>query len=76
MVIEAVFRLLAENLVAAYQGRPATLLGVAETSTDAKVLLQALEIGTDGIVFRSNDAAEVYLLIGPQIAQPASAEEI
>lgn len=48
----------AENLVAAFQGQPATLFGVAKSARDAKILLEALEIGTDGVVLRTDDAAE------------------
>lgn len=47
--------------MAAFQGRPATLLGVAKTATDARILLEALEIGTDGVVLRTNNPAEVSL---------------
>lgn len=49
----------AENLVAAFQGQPATLFGVAKSANDAKILLEALEVGTDGVVLRTNDAAQV-----------------
>ena len=49
----------AENLVASFQGKAATLFGVANTSQDARTLLEALEIGTDGVVLRSNEPAEV-----------------
>ena len=49
----------AENLVAACQGKPARLLGVARTSTDARVLLEALEVGMDGVVLRTDNSMEV-----------------
>ena len=48
--------------MAAFQGQPATLFGVAKTARDARILLEALEIGTDGVVLRTDDAAEVHHL--------------
>jgi 3-dehydroquinate synthase class II len=49
----------AENLVAAFQGKAAAIFGVCSTAQDAQILLEALEIGADGVVLRSNDFAEV-----------------
>ena len=45
--------------MASFQGKVATLFGVANSSQDARTLLEALEIGTDGVVLRSNDPTEV-----------------
>ena len=51
----------AENLVAVFQVRDAQLFGVAKNSKDAQVLLGALEIGTDGILLRTQDPSQVSL---------------
>lgn len=53
--------LLAENLVAAFQGKRGKLFGIAHTAKDAQVLLEALEVGTDGVVLSTDDPAEVLL---------------
>ena len=45
--------------MAAFQGQPATLFGVAKSARDTRILLEALEVGTDGVVLRTNDAQEV-----------------
>ena len=52
----------AENLVAAFQGQPASLFGVAKSAKDARILLEALEVGTDGVLLRTNDAQEVRVI--------------
>lgn len=51
----------AENLVAAFQGEGCTgqLLAVAESSEAGRVMLEALEVGTHGVVLRTQDAMEV-----------------
>lgn len=48
----------AENLVAAFQGKPARLLGRAASAADARVLLEALEVGTAGVVLQPDSPAE------------------
>ncbi|BDA42244.1 3-dehydroquinate synthase [Coccomyxa sp. Obi] len=53
----------AENLVAAFQGTGSELMPVATSAADAKVMLEALEAGTDGVVLKTNNAAEVRDLI-------------
>ncbi|CAL8468068.1 g7607 [Coccomyxa elongata] len=53
----------AENLVAAFQGTGSQLMPVATSAADAKVMLEALEAGTDGVVLKTNNAAEVWDLI-------------
>lgn len=52
----------AENLVAAFQSLPGTLLAVAKTAADSQVMLEALEIGTDGIVLQTSDPGEIRAL--------------
>lgn len=49
----------AENLVAAFQDKPGSLLGVATSAADARVMLEALEAGTAGAVLRTNDPLQV-----------------
>lgn len=51
----------AENLVAAFQSGPGELLGVATTAADARVLLEALEAGTAGIVLKTEDPVQASL---------------
>lgn len=51
----------AENLVAAFQDRDASLLAVARNSESAQTFLQALEIGC-GVVLQTEDPAEVRQL--------------
>jgi hypothetical protein len=57
----------AENLVAAFQSGPGALLGVAPTAADARVMLEALEAGTAGVVLRTEDPLEVRGLL-PAVA--------
>lgn len=51
----------AENLVAAFQsaGSSAQLLAVAGSCQDGRVMLEALETGTHGVVLRTEDPKEV-----------------
>lgn len=50
----------AENLVAAYQHNPrATLLAAAGDAASGRVMLEALEAGTDGVLLRTDSPAEV-----------------
>lgn len=49
----------AENAVAAFAGSERALLAVASTASEARVFLEALETGTDGIVLRTRDPNEV-----------------
>ncbi len=51
----------AENLVAAFQDSGAALLGAAASASSARVMLEALEVGTAGVLLRTDDAAEVRL---------------
>ncbi|KAL4423284.1 hypothetical protein ABPG77_004553 [Micractinium sp. CCAP 211/92] len=53
----------AENLVAAYQHNPrATLLAAARDAASGRVMLEALEAGTDGVLLRTDSPAEVRAL--------------
>lgn len=53
----------AENLVAAYQRNPrATLLAAARDAASSRVMLEALEAGTDGVLLRTDSPAEVRAL--------------
>lgn len=52
----------AENLVAAFQAGPGRLLSVAGSASDARVMLEALEAGTAGVVLRTEDPLEVCTL--------------
>ena len=46
--------------MAAYQRNPkATLLAAAPDAAAARVMLEALEAGTDGVLLRTESAAEV-----------------
>ena len=50
----------AENLVAAYQANPgATLLAAAPDCAAGRVMLEALEAGTDGVLLQTDSPAEV-----------------
>lgn len=50
----------AENLVAAYQANPgAALLAVAPDCAAGRVMLEALEAGTDGVLLQTDSPAEV-----------------
>ncbi|PRW34003.1 3-dehydroquinate synthase-like protein isoform X1 isoform A [Chlorella sorokiniana] len=53
----------AENLVAAYQANPgATLLAAAPDCAAGRVMLEALEAGTDGVLLQTDSPAEVRAL--------------
>ncbi|KAH7623832.1 hypothetical protein Ndes2526B_g01080 [Nannochloris sp. 'desiccata'] len=52
----------AENLVAAYQSLPVTLLAVSKSAADSEVMLEALEIGTDGVVLETSNPEEIRAL--------------
>ena len=43
------------------QDKPASLLGLATSAEDARVLLEALEAGTSGVVLKTEDPLQVYL---------------
>lgn len=45
--------------MAAFQGGRASLIGVAGLAAEARTLLGALEIGTDGVLLRTDSPAEV-----------------
>jgi hypothetical protein len=49
----------AENLIASYQPTRTQLLVVVSTAKEAKILLETLEVGTDGVVLRTNSPTEV-----------------
>lgn len=52
----------AENLVAAFQQGNAKLIGTAGNADDARVMLEALEIGTAGVLLRTDDPLQVRRL--------------
>lgn len=53
----------AENLVAAFGATSnSTLMAVAKTAADATAMFEALEIGVDGVVLRTDDPAEARKL--------------
>jgi 3-dehydroquinate synthase class II len=52
----------AENLVAASQNRSGKLFGIASDAAAARVLLEALEVGVDGVVLAPSNPAEVRSL--------------
>lgn len=49
----------AENLVAAFAGSGRELFAVARDAAEARVMFEALEVGVDGIVLRTDDPREV-----------------
>lgn len=51
----------AENLVASFQGSAAKLLAVATGAEDARLMLEALEGGTAGVILRTDDPAQARL---------------
>ena len=65
----------AENLVAVYAATSTRLLFKARTADDARVLFGALELGVDGIVLASDDAAEVAQLANA-LRQPRRVPEL
>eukprot|EP00850_Spirogloea_muscicola_P000598 SM000002S05678 [mRNA] locus=s2:1482080:1485032:+ [translate_table: standard] len=52
----------AENLVAAFQGSGTQILMLTGSATDAQGMLEALEVGTDGTVLRTDDVEQVLAL--------------
>jgi 3-dehydroquinate synthase class II len=52
----------AENMVAAFQDSNTALYATASTASDAQVYLEALEMGTDGVVLHTDDPLEVFSL--------------
>eukprot|EP00982_Pelagococcus_subviridis_P014526 31338-Pelagococcus_subviridis.AAC.9 len=66
-----------ENLVAAYGATPhSRVFAVARTAADAVAAFEALEVGVDGVVLRTDDVGEVRELsahVGGGDAQPSSA---
>lgn len=62
----------AENLVAAFSGSDAQLLAATPTCEDACTMLGALEVGTDGVVLRTEDPLQVRQL-AQQVAEQAQA---
>ncbi|GAQ82381.1 3-dehydroquinate synthase family protein [Klebsormidium nitens] len=52
----------AENLVAAFDGHPGRLFAVADGAQDAIVSFEALERGTDGVVLRTENPADVFAI--------------
>jgi 3-dehydroquinate synthase class II len=49
----------AENLVAAFQSSAGKLMGVVSSAADARVMLEALERGTAGVLLRTQDPLQV-----------------
>jgi len=49
----------AENLVAAFAGSARELYAVARDAVEARVMLEALEVGVDGVLLRTDDPGEV-----------------
>lgn len=49
----------AENLVATFQSLSCDLFAVARTFLDARVMFEALEVGMDGVLLRTEDPLEV-----------------
>eukprot|EP00877_Chromochloris_zofingiensis_P009271 jgi/Chrzof1/4598/Cz14g19200.t1 len=52
----------AENLVATFQSGHAKLLGVTSSAAGGRVMLEALETGTAGVVLRTEDPSQVRAL--------------
>lgn len=52
----------AENVVAAFQHTKTRIFVTSNTAADARVALEALERGTDGVVLRTEDPADVFVL--------------
>ncbi|CAM6079779.1 unnamed protein product [Sphagnum tenellum] len=52
----------AENMVAAFQDSNTALYATASSASDAQVYLEALEMGTDGVVLHTDDPLEVFSL--------------
>lgn len=52
----------AENLIASYQPTRTQLLVVVSTAREAKVLFETLEVGTNGVVLRTQSPSEVIAM--------------
>jgi hypothetical protein len=50
--------------VAAFQPGPGQLLGVATSAADARVMMEALEAGTAGVLLRTEDPLQVRTTSG------------
>lgn len=48
--------------MAAFQDSSTALYAIASTASDARVYLEALEKGTDGIVLHTDDISEIFAL--------------
>jgi 3-dehydroquinate synthase class II len=57
------------------QGKRAKLLATAKTAADARLMLEALESGTDGVVLRTEDPAEVPLPLSKNFQQLTSRQK-
>ncbi|KAK9816998.1 hypothetical protein WJX72_008045 [[Myrmecia] bisecta] len=53
----------AENLVASFQGSSARLMSTAKSAADARLMLEALEVGTGGVLLRTEDPGQVRKLV-------------
>ncbi len=51
-----------ENLIAEAQGTTTKLLGEVRSAEEAKLVLETLDVGTDGVVLRTDDPDEVLQL--------------
>lgn len=49
----------AENMVATFQDKPARLLGMVKSAAEGRVMLEALEAGTAGVVLNTEDPLQV-----------------
>lgn len=49
-------------MVAAFQASDSAVYATASTASDAQVYLEALEMGTDGVVLRTDDPSEIFAL--------------
>jgi len=64
-----------ENLVAAFQSKPGILLVTSSDASSSRVFLEALEVGTDGVVLRTDQPAEVRALVQYLSARESSRKE-
>lgn len=51
-----------KDIVAAFQGRCTNLFATASCAADARVYLEALEVGTDGVVLQTDNCSEITAL--------------
>lgn len=49
-----------QQLLNCLQDKPASLLGLATSAADARVMLEALEAGTSGVVLKTEDPLQVH----------------